>query len=54
MKTVADAVMLARLTAEDQTVCITDAGLANADVDSDGNTTVLDVTALLREIAGIK
>jgi hypothetical protein len=52
--TVADAVMLARLTAEDQTVNITDAGLANADVDSDGNMTALDVTALLREIAGIK
>lgn len=52
--TVADAVMLARLTAEDQAVSITDAGLANADIDRNGSTNAQDVTALLKAIAGIK
>lgn len=50
---VSDAVLLARYTAEDATAQITQTGLGNADMDGDGIVTLLDVTTLLKQIAGI-
>lgn len=51
--TVADAVMLARIAAEDKSVQITANGLANADINGDSKTDTEDVTALLKQLAGI-
>ena len=48
---VSDAVILARFCAEDATVAINDSALNNADINSDGNITIDDVTAILRKIA---
>lgn len=45
----ADAVLLARVLAEDETAASAD--LSHADIDADGLLTLLDVTALLRRIA---
>jgi len=48
---VSDAVLLARFCAEDAEATITQTGLDNADYNSDGNLTALDVTDILRKIA---
>ena len=48
---IADAVMLARLAAEDDSLQITDTGMDNADVNQDGLITILDTAVLLRELA---
>lgn len=51
---ISDAIMLARYTAEDTTIAITDAGVAAADVNFDGKVNVADSTALLRKLAGLE
>ena len=51
--TVSDAVLAARVAAEDSTVQITDAGLRNADVDGKEGVTVDDVTIILKAIVGL-
>lgn len=50
---VADAVLLARLVAEDQDISITEQGLANADADRSGLIDIDDVTRILQMLAGI-
>lgn len=50
---ISDAIMLARYVAEDATVPITEAGIAVADLNADGNVNEEDVTELLRILAGI-
>lgn len=52
--TVADAVLLARVLAEDSTVTISELGGRFLDVDSNGKTEADDLTFLLRQLAGIK
>ncbi|MBR5372519.1 MAG: dockerin type I repeat-containing protein, partial [Oscillospiraceae bacterium] len=52
--TVADAVMLARVLAEDATVKVSEQGLANADMNENGGTDQEDLTKLLRKLAGYK
>ena len=52
--TVADAVMLARVIAEDATVTVTDAGLLNADLNASGAPDQEDLTLILKQLAGIK
>ena len=49
--TVADAVMLARVCAEDSNVSVTETGMENADVNEDGFITVFDVTQILKILA---
>ena len=50
---VSDAILLARVVAEDSTVRITQNGYNNADLDKDGSITQLDVAAILHKIAGM-
>ena len=50
---VSDAVLLARLIAEDSTVIVTEQGLKNADADRDGKLSSNDVITILRIIAKI-
>ena len=50
--TVADAVLLARVQAEDKTANVTEVGLLNADVNGNGKADPEDLTALLRILAG--
>jgi len=50
---ISDAIMLARYTAEDTTIAVTDAGVAVADVNFDGKINAADSTALLRKLAGL-
>ena len=50
--TVADSVLLARAAAEDETAKISELGISLADMDEDGELTVLDVTASLKALAG--
>lgn len=52
--TVSDAILLARIAAEDNTVSISAEGLAVADVNFDGQTDTDDVTEILRYIAGLR
>ncbi|MBR5371193.1 MAG: bacterial Ig-like domain-containing protein [Oscillospiraceae bacterium] len=49
--TVADAVLLARVAAEDTAVTITDEGKANGDIDNDNRLTLEDLTFVLKIIA---
>lgn len=49
-----DAVLLARLTAEDSEIPAAKLGLVNADADGDGFVTLRDVTAVLEKIANIQ
>ena len=51
--TVADAVLLARIIAEDTTVNVTARGLSQADCNADDNLTTDDTTALLKALAGL-
>ena len=51
--TIADAVLICRINAEDPNVRISEQGLANADANKDGGITSLDVTWVLRWLAGI-
>ena len=51
--TVSDAVLVARINAEDTTVKVSEQGIKNADVDQDGRPTSEDVTMILRIIAGL-
>ena len=50
--TVADAVLLARVLAEDTSAKITEQGKANADMNDSGTAEQDDLTALLRFLAG--
>lgn len=50
---ISDAIMLTRYVAEDATVPITEAGLAVADLNADGDVNEEDVTELLKTLAGI-
>lgn len=50
---VSDAVLLARMTAEDKTVNISEQGRQNADANGDGTTDSFDTAAILRHLAGI-
>ena len=52
--TVSDAILLARIVAEDKTVHTTDEMIAAADMDGDGFVTSQDMTALVKQIAGIQ
>ena len=52
--TVSDAIILARVAAEDVTVKITDEGRLNAELDGNTGLTIDDLTELLKMIAGIK
>lgn len=51
--TVGDAVLLARVAAEDSSAKITDQGKANGDVVADGTITTDDVTLILKYLAGL-
>ena len=51
--TVSDAIMLARIVAEDATVKITDQGKANAELDGEEGLTAADTTILLKMLAGL-
>lgn len=51
--TVADAVMVARICAEDADVLVTEIGIQNADVNEDGLITILDVTRILKTLDSI-
>lgn len=51
--TVSDAILLFRYVAEDTTVPITDAGIAVADLNADGNVNADDTTVLLQMLAGL-
>ena len=51
--TVADAVMLCRLVAEDKSVTVTPQGLVNADANNDGTVNGEDVTYILKRLAGL-
>ena len=53
-RTVSDAILLARIVAEDSTVQTTEAMVAAADLDGDGFISASDTTMLLRALAGIK
>ena len=53
MVNVSDAVLIARMIAEDSTVTITEQGLRNADINGDGVISPDDSTALLKKIAGM-
>jgi len=50
--TVADSVLTARAAAEDETAKISELGISLADMDEDGELTVLDVTESLKALAG--
>ena len=49
---ISDAVLLARIISEDQTLTLTDTGLQNADCNEDGELDIKDVTTLLSFLAG--
>ena len=51
--TVADAVLLARVNAEDKTADVSAQGMKNADVNADGSVNADDTTELLKFLAGI-
>jgi hypothetical protein len=51
--TVSDAILLARIVAEDSSLKVNSQMLAAADYDKDGSITPLDTTALLKVLAGI-
>ena len=51
--TVADAVLLARIVAEDKTAKVTDQGLANADCNGNGVSDTEDTTLVLKALAGL-
>lgn len=51
--TVSDAILLARIVAEDQTVKVSDQGLKNADINGKDAITADDTTLLLKMIAGL-
>lgn len=51
--TVSDAVLLARIAAEDKTVKVTEQGLQQADCNGDGTITAEDTTVLLKFLAGL-
>jgi hypothetical protein len=51
---ISDAVLLARMLAEDTTVKISEQGKLNADANADGDITPEDNTAILRHLAGIE
>ena len=51
--TVSDAIMLARIVAEDITVSVTEEGKRNADLNASGAPDADDVTLLLRRLAGL-
>lgn len=51
---IGDAILLARFVAEDHTVVISAAGLANADINASGQTDASDVTGILRIIAKLE
>ncbi|MBR5370993.1 MAG: glycoside hydrolase family 9 protein [Oscillospiraceae bacterium] len=51
--TVSDAILIARIAAEDSTVKVADKGMANASVDGKDGVTVDDVTQILKFLAGI-
>ncbi len=51
--TISDAIMLSRYVAEDTTVPITDAGIAVADLNADGDVNADDTTVLLKMLAGL-
>ena len=52
--TVSDAILLARILAEDTTVSVTPEGMKNADVNNSGSPDQDDLTLILKQIAGIK
>lgn len=54
MITVADAIMLARILAEDSAISVSDLGRLFLDTDANGKTDTDDLTALLQQLAGIK
>ena len=51
--TIADAIMLARVVAEDSAVQVTETGLANAELDGESGLSANDTTTLLKILAGI-
>ena len=51
--TVSDAILLARIVAEDTAVKVTDAGMQNAELDGVSGLSVNDTVLLLRQIAGL-
>ena len=52
--TVSDAILLARVLAEDITVSVTEEGMRNADMNGSGTPDSDDLTLILKQIAGIK
>jgi len=52
--TVSDAILLARIIAEDTTVSVTEEGMKNADMNGSGAPDHEDLTLILKKIAGIK
>ena len=52
--TISDAIMLSRYVAEDTSLTLDDAALANADANYDGIVTAADCTSILRAIAGLE
>jgi hypothetical protein len=52
--TVSDAILLARILAEDTTVSVTEEGMRNADMNGSGTPDSDDLTLILKQIAGIK
>ena len=50
---IGDAVLLARVVAEDKTAVITDQGFTNAEVTGDGELTTDDITTILKYLAGL-
>ena len=51
---IADAVLMARYCAEDKEVTITEAGIANADCNSDGKLTADDIVMVLEHLANLR
>ena len=51
--TISDAIMLARVVAEDATVQVTETGLQNAELDGESGLSANDTTTLLKIIAGM-
>ena len=52
--TVADAILIARVAAEDKSATLTETGKANADVNNDGNVNSDDAVKILKYLAGIE
>lgn len=51
--TIADAILLSRYVAEDETLSVTEAGIAQADINASGTVDAGDIAALLKQIAGL-